>query len=133
MHFSGRNPTQITSAHVGPPTSGSKAGGPKSSGASGAATESGGGGDGGGGGGKSQSKFSHPVQPRQPTVTGWSTDDDRIFAREAAKINLKWARRKRQTGYSITNQQIDDKEQIDISNIFEDKPNIGTDTKKKIM
>ena len=43
MHFSGRNPTQITSAHVGPPTSGSKAGGPKSSGASGAATESGGG------------------------------------------------------------------------------------------
>ena len=44
MHFSGRNPTQITSAHVGPPTSGSKAGGPKSSGASGAATESGGGG-----------------------------------------------------------------------------------------
>ena len=128
MHFSGRNPTQITSAHVGPPTSGSKAGGPKSSGASGAATESG-----GGGGGKSQSKFSHPVQPRQPTVTGWSTDDDRIFAREAAKINLKWARRKRQTGYSITNQQIDDKEQIDISNIFEDKSNIGTDTKKKIM
>ena len=133
MHFSGRNPTQITSAHVGPPTSGSKAGGPKSSGASGAATESGGGGSGGVGGGKSQSKFSHPVQPRQPTVTGWSTDDDRIFAREAAKINLKWARRKRQTGYSITNQQIDDKEQIDISNIFEDKPNIGTDTKKKIM
>jgi hypothetical protein len=132
MHFSGRNPTQITSAHVGPPTSGSKAGGPKSSGASGAATELGGGG-GSGGGGKSQSKFSHPVQPRQPTVTGWSTDDDRIFAREAAKINLKWARRKRQTGYSITNQQIDDKEQIDISNIFEDKPNIGTDTKKKIM
>ena len=132
MHFSGRNPTQITSAHVGPPTSGSKAGGPKSSGASGAATEAGGGG-GSGGGGKSQSKFSHPVQPRQPTVTGWSTDDDRIFAREAAKINLKWARRKRQTGYSITNQQIDDKEQIDISNIFEDKPNIGTDTKKKIM
>ena len=131
MHFSGRNPTQITSAHVGPPTSGSKAGGPKSSGASGAATESGGGG--GVGGGKSQSKFSHPVQPRQPTVTGWSTDDDRIFAREAAKINLKWARRKRQTGYSITNQQIDDKEQIDISNIFEDKSNIGTDTKKKIM
>ena len=129
MHFSGRNPTQITSAHVGPPTSGSKAGGPKSSGASGAATETGG----SGGGGKSQSKFSHPVQPRQPTVTGWSTDDDRIFAREAAKINLKWARRKRQTGYSITNQQIDDKEQIDISNIFEDKPNIGTDTKKKIM
>ena len=130
MHFSGRNPTQITSAHVGPPTSGSKAGGPKSSGASGAATESGGG---GGGGGKSQSKFSHPVQPRQPTVTGWSTDDDRIFAREAAKINLKWARRKRQTGYSITNQQIDDKEQIDISNIFEDKPNIGQGTKKKTM
>ena len=132
MHFSGRNPTQTTSAHVGPPTSGSKAGGPKSSGASGAAAESGGGGS-GGSGGKSQSKFSHPVQPRQPTVTGWSTDDDRIFAREAAKINLKWARRKRQTGYSITNQQIDDKEQIDISNIFEDKPNNGTDTKKKIM
>ena len=92
MHFSGRNPTQITSAHVGPPTSGSKAGGPKSSGASGAATESGGGGSGGVGGGKSQSKFSHPVQPSKPIVTGWSTDDDRIFAREAAKINLKWAR-----------------------------------------
>ena len=49
---------------MGPPTSGSKAGGPK---------------------------FSQP----RPTVTGWSTDDERIFDREAAKINLKWARRKK--------------------------------------
>ena len=65
VHLSGRNPTQIpSSAHVGPPTSGSKAGGPK---------------------------FSQP----RPVITGWSVDDERIFDREAAKINLKWARKRR--------------------------------------
>ena len=92
LHFSGRNPTQITSAHVGPPTSGSKAGGLKSHTAAGGNGGTASTGQTGGGG----SKFSgHPVQVRQPTVTGWSTDDERIFSREAAKINLKWARRKR--------------------------------------
>ena len=26
----------------------------------------------------------------KPTLTGWSTDDERIFEKEAAKISLKW-------------------------------------------
>lgn len=91
VHLSGdggRNPTVVasatqipsTTAHVGPPTSGSKAGGPQTA--------------------------KQPSPPR-PSVTGWSTDDERIFDREAAKINLKWARIKKQPNHQLEQDQED--------------------------
>lgn len=36
-------------------------------------------------------------------VTGWSTDDERIFDREAAKINLKWKARLRKNRHQTNN------------------------------
>ena len=122
LHFSGRNPTQITSAHAGPPTSGSKAGGPKSQASAGGNGGTASTGQTGGGG----SKFSgHPVQVRQPTITGWSTDDERIFSREAAKINLKWARRRR-----LLNRD----QSIDVDDVEDLQSNLEgqTGSKKKI-
>ena len=73
VHFSSGRPYP-TSSHVthGPPTAKSGPGGPDPPQAN-------------------KSLY----QPRQQTTTvvGWSSDDERIFDREAAKINLKWSKR----------------------------------------
>jgi hypothetical protein len=85
---SGRNPTHSDETHVnfhdlaavvgGPPTVGSRG--------SSAATS-----NKVGGPAKNRKTLRKETQPR---VTGWSTDDERIFDKEAAIISLKWTQRK---------------------------------------
>ena len=94
----GRNPTQMVHMQtaVGPPTTSSSSTSSGLSPPSSSASRS----QVGGGGPTTNSNGGS--NPPKPTLTGWSTDDERIFDREAAKINLKWSAKRNKSANNAT-------------------------------